>query len=87
MIRTGTATATAATAWVMAVRMCATRARSTALASTTTSCTSGGPGSERRGVLAATKAAQVNAVAGVRAAPAATLAADQGAAGRGDAVR
>ena len=59
MIRTGTATATATTAWVTAVRMCATRARSTALASTTTSCTSGGPGSEGRGVLAATKAAQV----------------------------
>jgi len=34
-----------------------------ALASTTTSSGGGGPGSGRRGVLAATKAAQMNAVA------------------------
>jgi hypothetical protein len=44
-IRTGTAAATATTAWVTAVGMCATRARPTALASKRTSCTSGGPGS------------------------------------------
>jgi hypothetical protein len=44
MIRTGTATATATTAWVTAVRMYATRATSTALASKTTGYTSGGPG-------------------------------------------
>jgi hypothetical protein len=86
-IRTGTAAATAMTAWVTAVRMCATRARSTALASKRTGSTSGGPGSERRGVFAATKAAQMSAVAGVRAALAAALAADRGAAGQGDAVR
>ena len=62
-----------------AIRMCATRARSTALASKTTGCTSGGPGlAWRRGVLGAAKAAQMSAVAGVRAALAAALAADRG---------
>jgi hypothetical protein len=69
MIRTGTAAATAATAWVTAVEMCAMRARATALASTTTSFTCYGPGSAwERGVLAATTVGQVSAVTQIRAA-------------------
>jgi hypothetical protein len=59
-----------------------------ALVSTTTSSSGGGPGSGRRGVLAATKGRpSERGRGGVRATPAAALAADRGAAGQGDAVR
>jgi ribosome-associated translation inhibitor RaiA len=73
---------------VTAVRTCPTRARPTALASTTTSSTGDRPGSANRpGALDATKTAQTSAVAGGRAPLARTLAADRAAAGQGDVVR